>query len=229
MGIIVIYDLISEEGIFYSFEQLKAKYNIRGTFLDYQHVLNNISQVWKDQINMNCVLIVENKQNVVCNIYLQYLIKSKKGSRIFYDSLVGVNEFIPQAKWRAEMGAIGEEEWKMYYRTLKLFHETKLRDFQYKINNKILVTNSFLYKINKTDNLSCSYCGEQPEKIHHLFLRCPRVKTFWIELKTWLSTNINLEISLDDRNILYGKTELVSYIYGLAKYSFTKTNLLPEI
>ena len=38
MGIRVINDLISEEGIFYSFEQLKAKYNIRGTFLDYQHV-----------------------------------------------------------------------------------------------------------------------------------------------------------------------------------------------
>ena len=70
----------------------------------------------------------------------------------------------------------------MYHRTLKLFHKIKLHDFQYKINNKILVTNSFLYKINKTDNLACSYRGEQPEKIHHLFLRCPRVKTFWIEL-----------------------------------------------
>ena len=61
---------------------------------------------------MNRVFIVETKQNVVCNIYLQYLIKSKKGSRIFYDILVGVNEYIPQAKWQAEMGAIGEEEWK---------------------------------------------------------------------------------------------------------------------
>ena len=128
MGIRVINDLISEEGIFYSFEQLKAKYNIRGTFLDYQHALNNISQVWKYQ-NMNRVFIVETKQNVVCNIYLQYLIKSKKRSRIFYDILVGVNEYIPQAKWQAEMGAIGEEEWKMYHRTLKLFHEIKLRDF----------------------------------------------------------------------------------------------------
>ena len=81
MGIRGIYDLINEEGVFfYSFEQLKAKYNIRGTFLDYQHVLNNISQVWNDQININNVFIVEFKQNVVCNIYFQYLIKSKKGS-----------------------------------------------------------------------------------------------------------------------------------------------------
>ena len=62
------------------------------------------------------------------------------------------------------MGDVGEEEWKMYCRTLKLFHETKLRDFQFKINNKILVTNLFLFKINKTDNLACIYCNEQPEK-----------------------------------------------------------------
>ena len=61
-GIRVVYDIISEEGVFYSFEQLKAKYNIKGTFLDYR-----------------------------------------------------VNEYIPQAKWQAEMGNIGEEEWKMYY------------------------------------------------------------------------------------------------------------------
>ena len=56
-----------------------------------------------------------------------------------------------------EMGDIGEEEWKMYYRTLKIFHETRLRDFQYKIDNKILVNNLVLFEINKTDNLACSY------------------------------------------------------------------------
>ena len=56
---------------------------------------------------MNRVFIAETKQNVVCNIYLQYLIKSKKGSRIFYDILVGVNEYIPQAKWTADRGYRG--------------------------------------------------------------------------------------------------------------------------
>lgn len=45
MGIRAIYDLTSEEVVFYSFEQLKAKYDIRATFLDYHHVVNSISQV----------------------------------------------------------------------------------------------------------------------------------------------------------------------------------------
>ena len=33
MSIRVIYDLISEEGVFYSFEQLKVKYNIRDSLI----------------------------------------------------------------------------------------------------------------------------------------------------------------------------------------------------
>ena len=44
-------------------------------------------------------------------------------------------------------------------------------------------------------------------------------------VKTWLTTNINLEILLEDRNILFAygdKTELVNYIYGLAKYYIYK-------
>ena len=67
------------------------------------------------------------------------------------------------------------------------------------------------------------------KKNHHLFLTCPKVRTFWIELKTWLTTNINLEISLEDREILFShgdQTELVSYIHGLAKYYIYKNKFV---
>ena len=36
--------------------------------------------------------------------------KAKKGSKIFFDTFVGVNEYIPQGKWQAEMGDIRENE-----------------------------------------------------------------------------------------------------------------------
>ena len=88
------------------------------------------------------------------------------------------------------------------------------------INNNILVTNSFLAKINKIDSGVCSYCKEQPEKIHHLFLSCLKVKNFWRELREWLNTNVNIDLSLENREILFsytGNNELVTYIYALAK------------
>ena len=220
-GIRVVQDIVSENGELYTFEQLRNIYNINGTFLDYQHLVHNIHPTWIIQINDNHVFISENKTNVICNIYIKNLIKAKKGSRVFYDTFVGVNEYIPQGKWQAEIGNISENEWKLYFLNIKQWHEVKIRDFQYKINNKILVTNSFLAKINKIDSELCTYCKEQPEKIHHLFLTCPKVRLFWQELRTWLHTFVKIDLSLDDRNILFsfsGKNKLVNYIYVLAKF-----------
>ena len=160
--------------------------------------------------------ILEYKMNVICNIYVKKLIKARKGSRLFYDIFVNINEYIPQGKWQAEIGDINENEWKMYFQEIKQLHEVKLRDFQYNINNKILVTNSFLFKINKTDSPICTYCIEHSEKIFHLFLTCPKIMQFWKELKLWLQSNVNIDISLDDRTILFaysGKDEIKNYIY----------------
>ena len=40
----VINDTIGDYGEFYTFEELKAMFNIRGTFLDYQRIINCIPQ-----------------------------------------------------------------------------------------------------------------------------------------------------------------------------------------
>ena len=219
-GIRVVFDIIGQNGEFYTFEQLKTMYNINGTFLDYQYLLNKIPRSWITQINDNRVFIFENKINVTCNVFVKKLMKAKKGSRVFYDIFVNVNDYIPQNKWQAEIGDITENEWKSYFLSTKKWHEVKLRDFQYKINNNILVTNSFLAKINKIDSGVCSYCKEQPEKIHHLFLSCPKVKHFWRELREWLNTNVNIDLSLENREILFsytGNNELVTNKYALAK------------
>ena len=152
---------------------------------------------------------------------MRQLIKVKKGSRVFYDMFVNVKEFVQQNKWQVEMGNIGEKKKQNYFSTIQRLNEVKLRDFQYKINNKILVTNSFLFKINKIDNEMCSYCQEQPEKIHHLFIRCPKIRTFYTDLQSWLKSAISIEISLSEREILFacnGKKDLENYIYVLSKY-----------
>ena len=141
---------------------------------------------------------------MICNNYVKELIKTKKGSRIFYDIFVGVNDYFPQGKWQAEIGDINENEWKLYFLNIKQYHEVKFRDFQYKINNRNLVTNSFLFKISKKKKVMyVPIVGNNQKKIFHLFLLCPKVRTFWNELKVWLYTYFYL---------------LENYIYVLAKY-----------
>ena len=105
---------------------------------------------------------------VTCNVYVTHVIKYKKGSRNIYDLLIGTDEINSHIKWQATLGDITENEWKTYHSYITNIKEIKLRDFQYKINNKILVTNSFLRKINRIDSGFCTYGNENEEKIFRM-------------------------------------------------------------
>lgn len=128
---------------------------------------------------------------------------------------------MPHSKWEQEIGIITEQQWTNYNNLLASVKEIKLKDFQYKITNKILVTKSFLYRINKVDDNSCDYCHQQPETIYHLFVECEKVKAFWGQLNLWLSTNSNISIDLEPKNILFSyqdKNVLKSYICIIVKH-----------
>ena len=101
-------------------------------------------------------------------------------------------------KWMQVLGFINEEEHKSFNKVIRSFKEIQVKDFQYKITNKILVTKSFLHKINKVDNNICEYCNLQPETIYHLFIECEIVKRFWNELRIWLSNNSTVIIELGE-------------------------------
>ena len=58
------------------------------------------------------------------------------------------------------IGNISENEWNNNYIMTKNIKEVKLQEFQFKVNNHILVTISFLLKIKKVDNDSCSFCNQ---------------------------------------------------------------------
>ena len=64
--------------------------------------------------------------------------------RYIYDKIVPVNKIIIPNKWVTEIGDISVDEWKKFNKNLNYIKEVKLRKFQYKINNRILVTNIFV-------------------------------------------------------------------------------------
>ena len=72
-GIREVFDIIGQNGEIYTFEQIKTMYNLNGTFLDFQYLLNKRPQSWSTQINDNQVFTFENKTNVVCKALLKSL------------------------------------------------------------------------------------------------------------------------------------------------------------
>lgn len=220
-GIRHISDILDYQGNIYAFDALKNMCGLKGTFLEFHSLLRKIPQSWKTKLNNNKIVCIENKFNVKCNIYVQQLIKDKKGCRRFYDIMTGANKFESNNKWVQEIGMINDQELKRYNKVIKFIQEIKLKDFQYKITNKILVTKSFLFKINKVDDDRCEYCQRKPETIYHLFVECEKVKQFWNELKRWVRINTNIQLDLNDKNILFSYQEkhlLISYLFVVAKY-----------
>ena len=80
---------------------------------------------------------------------MKYLLNGKKGCKPFYDVFALTNIFQRNTKWEQELGNIGDDEWRMHSLVNKSLKEVKLKDFQYKFINKILVSRSFLHPINK--------------------------------------------------------------------------------
>ena len=176
---------MDEHGEFYQFEDFKEKFDVKVTFLHYQSLLSMLRRIpteWKNILNSNRIVSIINRFNVKSNFYMQQLFKDKKGCRRIYDIIVGANEFLPQSKWEREIGIITEQQWENYNDLLASIKEIKLKDFQYKIMNKIRVMQLFLYTVNKVDDNACEYCHQQPETIYHLFVECEKVKAFWANL-----------------------------------------------
>ena len=183
-------DILDRNGTFYTFDTLKEIYGVRVFFLNYEskkkgkyqesiqssttleHFTQNTKSV-ENIINTNRVLIYQNRYYITCNVFVAYLLKDNKESRRFYDILAHVDNMDVTNRWRNQFGNISDKEWK----SIKDIKEVKLADFQYKINNNILVTNSFLFKIKKINNNRCSYCNDHRETIEHLLLNCTKVKS----------------------------------------------------
>ena len=64
-----------------------------------------------------------------------------------------------------EVWYINDHKWNKYNLVMKDFNVVALKDFQYKLTSKVLVTKSFLHRIRKIEDTLCSYCKQEPETI----------------------------------------------------------------
>ena len=167
------------------------------------------------------ILCIISRFNVKCNIYVQTLIKRNKECRRLNGIMIDTNKPIIHNRWLNEVGNISEKQWENNNHAIKSVSEVKIKDCQYKITNRILVTKSFLFKINKVDDNLCEYCKQYPKSIYHLFVQCEKVTQFWNQLKVWLSANLNMSLDLNERHILFSyqdMNQMRNYLFVIGNY-----------
>ena len=130
-------------------------------------------------------------------------------SKSLYNKFVSKVCTKPTARKKYEESFNTEEsqlEWKKIYLTpIRATLSTKLREFQYKILNRILYTNDMLFKFKKIESPLCYFCENDIETIEHFLFLCPRVQVFWSEVCSTFGEKLNWSRSLHIKDIFFRK------------------------
>ena len=114
--------------------------------------------------------------------------------------------------------------------------DTKSREFQYKLLNRCVVTNAFLFKVGLASTAACSFCGDMDEYLEHIITSCHYSK-FWAEVIKWFDKQGIAITHLSDKDIMLGivrcDNELfVNHVILVAKqylYYCRQKSLTPSI
>ena len=109
-----------------------------------------------------------------------------------------------QARFEEQFPDIRLDWHDIYKLPFNVLIDTKSREFQYRILNRYLTTNSFLHKIGLANSPSCTFCKQESESLEHLLIICSCTKSFWSDFITW-SNQLNISLrDLSDSDILFG-------------------------
>ena len=74
------------------FADIKLKFNVKGTFLEYNRLVQNRSKVWIDYIRVHKGDIVQFKTNLRLNENMYHLLMCKKGCKNVYNIILNSNQ-----------------------------------------------------------------------------------------------------------------------------------------
>lgn len=243
-GILRIGDLISDNNEFI----VKSNYKLRELNTSPLDIFRLISVIdalpveWRESLNTlastadepfnlyNEIKLSFNDKNVLIETVISKTIYKELRNRIITP---------PTAQLNFKTHFVNDVlEWKeIYSLPFRTSLDTKSREFQYKLLNRCLITNSFLNKIGIIPSPACSFCGEMNESLEHFFISCRYTKDFWAEVIKWFD-NQGVKIKhLSEKDIMFGILRcedelLINHILIIAKqylYSCRQNKSLPSI
>ena len=97
-------------------------------------------------------------------------------------------------------------DWKRgYLLSFRTTLETKLREFQFKILNRIVFTNEKLFRFGMAKSDKFAFCQTEVESIEHLLFSCKLSSVFWKYVLSWLGDNNIIVENLKEEAIIFGK------------------------
>ena len=96
-------------------------------------------------------------------------------------------------------------DWKKIYSLpFNVTMETKLREFQYKLQDDIVFTKEKLLRFKMIDSPLCTFCKKEIESFEHLLWKCSITEGFWQAFTSWLTRQSVYMTPLTMLNVLFG-------------------------
>lgn len=173
------------------------------------------------------------------NLNEQTILIKTAASKIVYKELRNRTITPPTAQLKFHTKFVDDvlEQKEIYSLPFRATLDTKSREFQYKLLNRCLVTNAFLFKVGFATTRACSFCGDMDESLEHLITSCHYSNNFWAEVIKWFDKQ-GIEIAhLSDKGIMIGIVRcddelFVNHVILVAKqylYYCRQKSFLPSI
>jgi hypothetical protein len=208
-GVLLLHDILKENGEFKSLENLNLDFNMTASCMDYNALKSAIPPQWKKDIKKMKVpthaISNEELAFIVCNN--RTLALSIAVNQDVYWEFVTKKMTKPIAanKWCREF-KMDEENWPIIFKNYANIQDTKLKSFQFKILNDLIPCNLYLKRIGKSDTDRCPKCNLL-EDITHYLSECPSTKSTWQQLMRWWKGVTEQEVVLTTRDIILGLSQ----------------------
>ena len=188
------------------------------TFLLFQ-VLSAIPLEWRKKVKEENTLKEFSSFNPKQNLfYVQFGTKkfevSELKSKELYKRMILAKATQPTATTRYETCFNTEFfklDWKeIYVLPFKTTQSTKLREFQFKVLNRIVYTNHLLHKIGKVISPLCYFCQSEIETLEHMLFDCRHVNDFWKDIYMLLRNQNIASVPFSKKYVIFGAYELNS-------------------
>ena len=223
-GFLTVSDILTDSGRMKSCRTLQNQ-NVTGAeYFVLMSVFDSIPSEWKTLLRDMPSTLPEAHE-------LQYSI-FPSCSRNLYWQLIKKIEKPPISISKYELlFPLHDLSWKdIYLLRRRASLDSKIREFQYKVLNRILYVNKTLYKIGIASSPLCTFCQISEESLEHLFIHCPISSAFWLSVVEWLKNYFSTIQCLTDVSIMFGlfgkETQLINHIILLGKQVIFQCRLL---
>ena len=218
-GIIFISDILNDDGLLMTYEQLKTKFNhLRLSRLAYYGLVSAIPRIWKQRLGVRGLIDCVDSSLSTPEKVLSMDKVCQKTYMVFVTKHVDTQrQYTGIRKWEVDLGLQydNDEYYNLFTNVYRCTPSTSLRAFQYFLIHRALVTNMDLYKWKIKDSSICTFCRLHPESIFHLLWECDTVSTLWSEIFIWLNIETSTNIIFSPQEILLGSGQENLALYDL--------------